>query len=722
MLFPSEKLWDEARIKTPTILQMEAVECGAASLGMILAWFGCHVPLERLRTDCGVTRDGSKASSLVKAAGTYGLEAKGCRLDLDDLHRKKLPMILFWNMYHFVVLEGFKKGYYYINDPASGQRKITLKEFSDSFSGIAITFEPTADFKKGGQPFSLPKALQKRVSGMEKALTFIILATVLLVIPGLVVPSFLRIFIDYVLVKGMTDWIRPVMLGMLLTALFQGFMTWLQQYYILRAETKLALASSAKFFNHVFAMPMRFFTMRQAGEISNRVQLNDQVASLLAGELSSKSLNVLLIFFYAFLMLRYDVILTAGAVVIAGLNAAALFYASRKRIILNRKLMHDNGKLMGTTYYGIRTIESLKASGGEQDFFSRWTGLFANMVNGRQQLQIATVFLLALPPFLQSLGNIAILTFGGLRVMEGNLTIGMLVAFQSLLLSFLAPVNQMVSLGQKLQDTQACLQRLDDVMENESELSVDDTESSTEFEKLKGNIELRNITFGYNPLEPPLIEKFSLKLKPGERVALVGSSGSGKSTIAKLVAGLYEPWSGEVFFDNIRRKDIPRNQLASSISVVDQEITLFEGTIAENIAMWDMTLPHEEMTRAATDAAIHDVIISRTGGYQSILSEGGRNFSGGQRQRIEIARALSSNPSILILDEATSALDPTTEKIIDTNIRNRFCSCLIVAHRLSTIRDCDEIIVLDGGKVVERGTHTDLMKAGGAYAGLISKG
>ncbi|TLU82947.1 MAG: NHLP family bacteriocin export ABC transporter peptidase/permease/ATPase subunit [Chlorobium sp.] len=722
MLFPSEKLWDEARIKTPTILQMEAVECGAASLGMVLAWFGCHVPLEKLRAECGVTRDGSKASSLIKAAGKYGLEAKGCRLDLDDLHRKKLPMILFWNMYHFVVLEGFRKGYYYINDPASGQRKITLNEFSDSFSGIAITFEPTADFKKGGRPFSLLKALQKRVSGMEKAITFIILATVLLVLPGLVVPSFLRIFIDYVLVKRMTDWIRPLLLGMLLTALFQGFMTWLQQYYILRAETKLALASSAKFFNHVFAMPMRFFTMRQAGEIANRVQLNDQVASLLAGELSSKSLNVLLIFFYALLMLRYDAILTAGAIVIAGLNAAALFYASRKRIILSRKFLHDNGKLMGTTYYGIRTIESLKASGGEQDYFSRWTGLFANMVNGRQQLQIATVFLLALPPFLQSLGNIAILTVGGLRVMEGNLTIGMLVAFQSLLLSFLAPVNQMVSLGQKLQDTQACLQRLDDVMENESKLSADHMESGKEFEKLTGDIELRNITFGYNPLEPPLIENFSLKLRPGERIALVGSSGSGKSTIAKLVAGLYEPWSGEVLFDNNRRKDIPRNQLASSISMVDQEITLFEGTIAENIAMWDMTLQHDEITRAAMDAAIHDVIIARTGGYQSDLSEGGRNFSGGQRQRIEIARALSYNPSILILDEATSALDPTTEKIIDMNIRRRSCSCLIIAHRLSTIRDCDEIIVLEGGKVIERGTHTALMKAGGTYAGLIAKG
>ncbi len=723
MLFPTEKLWDEKRARTPTILQMEATECGAASLGMILAWFGLYVPLEQLRIDCGVSRDGSKASNLIVAARKYGLEAKGCRLDIDDLHRKDLPMILFWNMYHFVVFEGFRKGCYYINDPARGERKVSLKEFSDSYSGIAIVFEKTPAFRSGGQPFNLFEALKKRLPGLEKAMSYIILASLLLVVPGLLVPSFLRIYIDYVIVKGTTGWIQPLMIGMLLTACLQGALTWLQQFYILRAETKLAMVSSAKFFNHVFAQPMRFFTMRQAGEISNRVQLNDQVATLLAGELSTRSLNVLLIVFYALLMLRYDIILTFGAIVIALLNASALFYVSRKRISLNQKFMQDNGKLMGTTFHGIRTIESLKASGNEQDFFARWGGLFANMVIGRQELQTATVFLLALPPFLQSIGNISILTLGGLRVMEGNLSIGMLVAFQSLLLSFLAPVNQMVSLGQKLQDTRASLQRLDDVTNNESELSIEDDNAETaKFVRLEGSVELKNITFGYNLLDPPLIENFSLVIRPGNRVALVGGSGSGKSTIAKLVAGLYEPWSGEVLFDGIPREKIPRKLQAASISMVDQEISLFEGTIAENIAMWDMTIPHDEIVLAARDAAIHEMIITRTGGYQSRLGEGGRNISGGQRQRIEIARALSQNPSILILDEATSALDPPTEKIIDMNIRNRGCSCLIVAHRLSTIRDCDEIIVLDSGKVAERGTHDSLMATGSIYSGLVAKG
>ncbi|NTU57860.1 MAG: NHLP family bacteriocin export ABC transporter peptidase/permease/ATPase subunit [Chlorobiaceae bacterium] len=722
MLIPTEILWKEERVKTPTILQMEAVECGAASFAMVLAHFGRHVPLEQLRVDCGVSRDGTKASNLIKAGRKYGLDARGARLDLDDLHRKKLPMILFWNMYHFVVLEGFRKGCYHINDPASGQRKLTPKEFGESYSGIAITFEPTSEFRPGGKPFSFPGAVRKRLPGLERGLTFIVLATLMLVVPGLVVPSFLRIFIDYVLVKGATDWLIPLLVGMLLTAFLQGALTWLQQNYLLRAETKLALTSSARFFNHLFAMPMRFFTMRQAGEISGRIRLNDQVATLIAGDLTTNGLNVLLMVFYAILMLRYDVVLTLGAIIIAVVNAAALFHVSRKRVVLNQKFRQDSGKLMGTTFHGIRTIESLKASGSEPDFFARWSGLFANIVNEQQQLQVTGVFLMALPPFLQSLGNIAILSLGGLRVMDGQLTMGMLVAFQSLLMSFLSPVNHMVTLSQKLQDAEGNMQRLDDIMDSDVELPADDEEESARHEPLRGGVELRNISFGYNLVEPPLIENFSLKLDPGSRIALVGGSGSGKSTISRLVAGLYEPWSGDVLFDGTARQQIPRRRIASSVSMVDQEISLFEGSIAENIAMWDGTMPQAEIETAAKNAAIHEVIASRTGGYQALLSEGGNNFSGGQRQRIEIARALATNPSILILDEATSALDPTTEKIIDENIRRLGCTCLIVAHRLSTIRDCDEIIVLEYGKVMERGTHESLMAMGGVYAGLIRTG
>lgn len=709
------------RVRTPTVLQMEAVECGAASLAMILAHFERFVPLEELRITCGVSRDGSKASNIVKAARGYGLTAQGKRFSIEEVHQQKLPFIVFWNFNHFLVVEGFGPGIVYLNDPASGPRKVTDEEFSKAYTGVTLVFAPGPEFKKGGQQRSLRKALLPRLQGSKAAFSFVVLASLALVIPGLVVPAFTQVFVDSYLIGRMDDWVKPMLLGMAITALLRAALTWVQQTQLLRMEMRLALAASGTFLWHVLRLPVEFFNQRYAGDISQRVASNDRIARLLSGDLATNAVNVVSLIFYVAIMLQYDWMLTLIGILITGINLVTLKYISRLRRDGNMKLLQDRGKLMATTMGGIQTIETIKATGGEGDFFMRWSGYKAKVNNGGQQLELYGRVLAVLPALLNALVTVAILGLGGMRVINGELTVGMLVAFQSLMASFTAPVTNLMGLAGKLQEAEGDLTRLDDVLHYPMDVRFTTPATAPEPpHQLQGYLELRDLTFGYSKLEPPLIENFNLRLAPGQRVALVGGSGSGKSTISKLVMGIHQPWSGEVLFDGISREKISAASLNATLAGVDQEVYLFEGTVRDNLTLWDQTLTESDMSQAAKDACIHDVIASRAGGYDGEVGEGGGNFSGGQGQRLEIARAMAINPRILVMDEATAALDPVTEKIIDDNIRRRGCTCLIVAHRLSTIRDCDEIIVMDRGKVVERGNHALLMALGGIYHQLVS--
>ncbi len=713
-------------MKCPTVLQMEAVECGAAALAFVLGDFDRGVPLVELRVECGVSRDGSKASNVLRAARKYGLDAKGFKYELEDLYKLTYPVILFWNANHFLVLEGFKKGMVYLQDPGQGPRVVTMEELDASFAGVVLTFEKGPEFKAGGDRPGIGPALRRRLAGSETALLYALLCGLFLVVPGLVVPTFSRIFVDEFLVSQRHYIVRPLLVGMGLTALVRMVLTYLQEYYLLRLETKLALSTSSGFFRHILRLPVGYFAQRFAGEIGSRVMINDKVAMVVSGKLATTTIDMLLVVFYGVLMLWYSVGLTLLVAFISLLNIVAVRIVSRSRVDASRRLMTDKGKLLGTAMNGLSMIQTLKATGGESEFFSRWAGYQAKTLRAEQGLQLRSDMLNIVPNFTNMLITAVVLLVGGLKVMNGELTVGLLVAYQSLVGFFTKPLNNFVSFGSLLQELEADMNRLDDVLRYpQDDVYTRKRKPRPELQrklKLSGKIELRGVTFGYSPLDKPLIENFSLTIQPGQRVALVGGSGSGKSTVAKLVSGLYKPWSGEVRFDDVPREAIGRELLTNSIGMVDQEVFLFSGTIKENVSMWDSTIPTPRVVTACRDAAIATVIETREGSYQSEVGEGGGNFSGGQRQRLEIARALVGEPTILILDEATSALDPTTEAEIGDALRRRGCTCIVIAHRLSTVRDSDEIVVMERGQIVQRGTHDELAAdPNGSYAKLTSE-
>ncbi|MFC9387879.1 NHLP family bacteriocin export ABC transporter peptidase/permease/ATPase subunit [Streptomyces venezuelae] len=712
-------------MRTPTVLQMEAVECGAAALAMVLGHHGRFVPLEELRIACGVSRDGSRASNLLKAARGYGLQAKGMQMDLAALADVAAPAVLFWEFNHYVVYDGMGRRFgrrgVYVNDPGKGRRFVPMDEFDTSFTGIVLTFEPGPGFRRGGRRPGVMGALPARLRGTSGTMAAAVLASLLLVVVGAWVPALSRTYIDMFLIGNRTSSLGVLFAAMATALVLTAVLTALQQANLLRGRVIASTLGSARFLRHLLRLPLTFYAQRNPADLVQRLQSNDAVAETLARDLAAAGVDAVVVLLYAVLLWTYDPQLTVVGVLVALLNVVAMRVVIRLRATDTQKLRAESARLTNTSYSGLQLIETMKATGGENGFFRRWAGQHATTLDVQQRLGVPSAWLAVVAPTLAALNSALILMIGGMRAVEGHLTVGLLVAFQALVTSFTAPLTRLNGVAGRIQDFAADVARLRDVENFPADPVYTRREPSARTRRLQGHVELDAVTFGYSPLDAPLLKEFSLSVGPGQQVALVGGSGSGKSTVSRLISGLYAPWEGAVRIDGMRLEDIPRGALAASVSFVDQDVFLFEGTVRDNIALWDPSVPDEAVVAALEDAAVYDVVSRRPGGIHSRVEQDGRNFSGGQRQRLEIARALVRRPSVMVLDEVTSALDAATEQVIIDNLRRRGCACVVIAHRLSTVRDSDEILVLDRGTVVERGRHAHLVAAGGAYAELVKE-
>ena len=765
-------------VRTPTIYQMEASECGAASLAMILGYYGCFVPLEKLRIETGVSRDGVNAKNMLTAARKYGLSCKGLTKTLEDTLIMKTPVIVHWNFNHFVVFEGVKGNHAYINDPAYGRRRLTISEFDEGFTGVVLTFEKDKTFKRSRRPVTLPQFIIKRAHEDGRSIRWLFLTGLILTIPGIILPILSQVFVDDILGEGRNTWISWLLVMMIGTMLFQLIFTWIKSGVLMFLQAKVLLKSSYKFLGRLLRLPIAFYDQRMAGDLVQRVENNNNIATFVTGQLADVFLSLILSAFYLIVMLLYSVPLTLIGVANVAIGSGLSLIISRVLSNFTLKSEQDESKLAGSFYSGMSITSTLKASGAEKEYTGRMLGYFAKCAGNEQRIGSFQQILGTIPGVLTQIVSVIILMKGGEYVMKGAMSTGMLLAFNDMLSGFTDPINKIVGFFQQIQTLRADIARVEDIEKyelaeqfrtQEAKKSVKDRvdDAAVKFvkevndraeniirikeqitgrpsllqrladslikyrgidkaipddRKLMGTVEARGITFGYSVLDKPLISEFDFKADPGMSVAFVGASGCGKSTIAKLLVGLYDPWEGSVYLDGMPIRDITPHTINASIAMVNQDITIFSGSIRDNITLWNPHILEKDIVNAAKDACIHDTITKFPGAYNYKLTEGGGNLSGGQRQRMEIARALVLNPSILILDEATSALDAIVEKRVVDNIRRRGCTCIVVAHRLSTIRDCDLIILMENGRVVQQGTHESMKDVDGPYRRLIDNG
>lgn len=710
------------RVTTPTILQMDAAECGSASLSIILAYYGYYITPSDARDACDVTRDGSKAINIIKVARRLGMEAHGLQLTMETVKYIPPPFIVYWEFNHFLVVDGFGENKVYLNDPEVGPRTVTEDEFNKSFTGVALVLTPGSDFQKKGEPEkSVLRILWNFLKGSRTSFIYILLMALALVIPYFALSFFAEIFIDDILIQNQRSWIGYLLLAMAIAAILIGLLTWFKNYYLIRLYMKLKLVGSANFFWHLLHLPLNFFFQRSNGDIVYRIEAYNRIANILAKKLTDNLIGIITMIIFGIVMLLLSWQLALINMIICAIQC--LFLWSRSRVVSDagRLLAQTEGKLAGIEMNGIHIIETIKANAVEDNFFNHWAAHHAQKVNSQQCIEKNAAIIRVFSLSLLGLNSVIILGLGSWLIMNGQITIGILVAFQILLAGFNAPLAELLLLVEDLYKLKGDIARVDDVNNNVVEQIVSSKQETNLIPNHsdKPFLKLDSIEFGYLKLEPPIFKDLSFQVNTGERIAIIGPTGCGKSSLSHLICGLFAPWSGEIKIYDRPLKDISRAEYAKFIGLVDQTIFLFAATVRDNLTLWNSSIHDDELIEALKTACIYDVIEER-GGLDCWVEEGGTNFSGGQVQRIEIARAIVGKPRLLILDEATSALDPLIEHKIYDNLKKMNCTLFIIAHRLSAIRDSDQIIVLQEGEIVQKGKHEDLMQQTGLYQELVS--
>ncbi len=714
--------------RTPLCIQMDRMECGAVALKIILGFHKRHVPIEKLRTECDVGRDGSHAQNVIAVARSYGLDAQGAQIDtVEAFHQIKLPSIVHWGFNHFVVIEHIDHKHVYINDPAHGHQKITHLEVSQQFTGIALLMQPNANFVTGGQNNTLLSNLKALTVGSRAILTVLAILSLCFVITVAFQPAFTKLFIDYVVVNQNTSWFIPILMALGCFAIASTFIVFLQSFYFMKLHLKTMLMLSSNYLWHLLHLPLSFFTQRLSGDLQARLVAIVNISNFISRDFPMlPNLIFSLIVFGGVLYLLSPLlalILGISIVVIIGVTLAVLPILKQKTL----ELTQDTGQLNGRTMQMLKDIEQIKSNGQEAVAFEQWSGKLIHVVKNKNNVTKLTVVLQVMPEFLTILSGHIMLGMGVYSISLGYMTIGALLAFQSLSSRFTDPLMSLVGLSAKLQKVSADMFRIQDAFRHKVDPVIEaqfanptphkaDTSLHSDF---IGEVSAKNLVFGYSQNKLPLIQDVTISIGRAEQIAIVGPTGCGKSTLASLICGLYEPWQGEILFNGHSRQAYDRNLLAKDIMVVDQNISLFDGTLRDNLTMWDSSLTDDILIQALKDAHIYDTVNAR-GGLDQHLKFDGVEYSGGEIQRLEIARALAAQPKLLILDEATSAMDPYLEKQIYKSIQNRGCSTLIIAHRLSAIRESHKIYVMQNGQIIESGTFDKLKQKAGLFANLMA--